>query len=100
VPDDKLSEAGALLKEMGFEKSLDYEVSEAGGNLSPGERKKIILVRALFDSSPVLALDEPLNHLDADGTQVLISSLKKETRPVILISHSDSISADFRSIRI
>lgn len=100
VPDDKLSEAGALLKEMGFEKSLDYEVSEAGGNLSPGERKKIILVRALFDSSPVLALDEPLNHLDADGAQVLISSLKKETRPVILISHSDSISTDFRSISI
>lgn len=100
VPNDRLDEAGALLKELGFEKPLDYEISESGRNLSPGERKKIMLVRALFDKSPVLALDEPLNHLDADGTQVLISKLKKEKRPVILVSHSDSIGADFQPVNI
>lgn len=100
LADDMLGEVAALLKEMGFEKPLDYEVSEAGGNLSPGEKKKIMLVRALFDKSPVLALDEPLNHLDADGTRVLVSMLKKEIRPVILVSHSDTIGADFQPIRI
>lgn len=100
VPDERLGEAENLLKEMGFEKPLNYEVSESGGNLSPGERKKIILVRALLDRSPVLALDEPLNHLDADGMQVLISRLKKEVRPVIVVSHSDSIGADFRPVNI
>ncbi len=100
LPDDRLYEAAELLKELGFEKPLDYEVTESGGNLSPGEKKKIMLVRALLDKSPVLALDEPLNHLDADGTQVLISRLKKEIRPVILVSHSDIIGTDFLPLSI
>ena len=89
-----------VLKELGFEKPLDYEVTESGGNLSPGEKKKIMLARALLDKSPVLALDEPLNHLDADGTKVLISKLKKEIRPVILVSHNDTIGADFLPVNI
>ncbi len=100
VSDDRIDEAAALLKELGFEKPLDYEVTESGSNLSPGERKKIMLVRALLDRSPVLALDEPLNHLDADGAKALASKLNKETRPVILVSHSDSIGADFRPVNI
>lgn len=100
VSDDMLGEAAALLKELGFEKPLDYEVTESGSNLSPGERKKIMLVRALLDRSPVLALDEPLNHLDAEGAKVLASKLKKETRPVILVSHNELIGADFRPVNI
>ena len=100
LPDERLDEAAELLKELGFEKPLDYEVTESGGNLSPGEKKKIMLARALLDKSPVLALDEPLNHLDADGTKVLISKLKKEIRPVILVSHNDTIGADFLPVNI
>lgn len=100
VSDERLGEAENMLKEMGFEKPLDYQVSESGGNLSPGEKKKIMLVRAFLDPSPVLALDEPLNHLDAEGMQVLVSRLKKEKRPVILVSHSESIGSDFRLVNI
>lgn len=100
LPDERLDEAAELLKELGFEKPLDYEVTESGGNLSPGEKKKIMLARALLDKSPVLALDEPLNHLDAGGTKVLISKLKKEIRPVILVSHNDTIGADFLPVNI
>lgn len=100
VSDERLGEAENMLKEMGFEKPLDYQISESGGNLSPGEKKKIMLVRAFLDPSPVLALDEPLNHLDAEGMQVLVSRLKKEKRPVILVSHSESIGSDFRLVSI
>ena len=100
VSDERLGEAENMLKEMGFEKPLDYQVSESGGNLSPGEKKKIMLVRAFLDPSPVLALDEPLNHLDAEGMQVIVSRLKKQKRPVILVSHSESIGSDFRLVNI
>ena len=63
-------------------------LEEEGGNLSPGERKKLLLVRALLKPAPVLALDEPRNHLDAEGSRVLTELLEKEGRPVLLVSHT------------
>lgn len=57
---------------------LDYEVSESGRNLPSEKRKKIMLVRALLAPSPVLALDEPLNHLDADSMQVAVGVFRSK----------------------
>lgn len=88
LPDTKLEQAQTLLRRMGFEKSMDYEVSPEGGNLSPGERKKLLLVRALLRDAPFLLLDEPLNHLDEPGRRTLISCLAQR-RGVLLISHQD-----------
>lgn len=89
IPGERLPEAEALLRELGFEKPLDTELTESGANLSPGERKKLTLARALLDPAPVLALDEPLNHLDAQGAEALLRRLARETRPVLLVSHAD-----------
>lgn len=57
---------------------LDYEVSESGRNLPSEKRKKIMLVRTLLAPSPVLALDEPLNHLDADSMQVAVGVFRSK----------------------
>ena len=75
-------------------------LEEGGGNLSPGERKKILLVRALLKPSQVLALDEPLNHLDAQGRGVLLDIIKKEKRPVLLVSHTPISGINWKEIAI
>lgn len=76
---------------MGLKKDLDFEISSGGSNLSPGEREKILLVRALLRKSPFLLLDEPLNHLDSQAAAVLQSLLSQRTGGLLLVSHQDSI---------
>ena len=100
IPDDKLTEAETLLREMGFKKPLSSELSEGGANLSPGEKKKIMLVRSILKPAPVLALDEPLNHLDSKGEEVLIAKLTREKRPIIMVSHNEVNGLEFERLMI
>lgn len=89
VPEDQLPAAARLLKSMGMEKPLETMLLENAGNLSLGERKKIILARALMKPSKVLAMDEPLNHLDAQGTKALFAACGQDRRGVLLVSHRE-----------
>ena len=89
LPKSKQGKAAALLSEMGFEKPLDYETASEGSNLSPGERKKLLLTRALLRDAPFLMLDEPLNHLDEDGKRTLLTQLEKRNSGLLLISHQN-----------
>lgn len=94
LPEDGLEKAQALLAEMGFTKPMDYLVSPSGSNLSPGERKKLLLARALLQDRPFLALDEPLNHLDETGRRVLLARLEARGGGVLLISHAALLPPD------
>lgn len=89
LPETKREEAGELLKAFAFEKTLNDRIEGDGRNLSPGERKKVLLVRALLKEAPFLLLDEPLNHLDAQGRETLIRQLIRKGKGLILISHED-----------
>ena len=86
---DDRTEAEGLLRRLGFEKSLDYEVGRDGKGLSPGEKKKVILTRALLKQSAFLILDEPLNHLDKDACRVLEKILHEDERGKMIISHKE-----------
>lgn len=88
---DKQNQAKKILSDMGMEKSLDYEVLSGGSNLSPGEKKKILLARALLRDAEFLMLDEPMNHLDEQGINVLRRALSQRSGGVLLISHQDFI---------
>ena len=70
---------------------MDYEVLSGGSNLSPGEKKKILLTRALLRDAEFLFLDEPMNHLDKHGINVLRHALSQRGGGLLLISHQDTI---------
>lgn len=81
------ADAESMLSRFGFNKPIDYTVAEGGANLSPGEQKKLLLVRALLRKAPLLVLDEPLNHLDRTGADALSDELKARRGGLILASH-------------
>lgn len=89
LPESKREKAALLLKEMGMEKALDYETTSEGANLSPGEKKKILLARAFLRDAPFLLLDEPLNHLDEQGKELLVRVMRERRGGLLIISHQD-----------
>lgn len=56
-------------------------------SLSHGERKRAQIAAALFQSTSLLALDEPTNHIDAYTRELLISSLRQYRGVGLIVSH-------------
>lgn len=57
--------------------SLDNFANRQIAQLSGGEQQRVLLARALAQSTPVLLLDEPTNHLDLQHQTNLLSIVKK-----------------------
>jgi len=57
------------------------------GELSGGEKARLLLALATRDAPHLLLLDEPTNHLDLDARDALIRALTAFEGAVILISH-------------
>lgn len=63
---------------------LDTVLSSGGDSLSGGQRRRLILARALASTAPILLLDEPTEHLDSDADQILYNLLDSPTLPGLL----------------
>ena len=59
--------------------------------LSGGEKVKVSLARVLYQEPDILLLDEPTNDLDLKTLIWLEEFIKAETRPIIFISHDESL---------
>ena len=74
---------------------LDSLLNERGSGLSGGERRRILLARALLKPAPILLLDEPTADLDAQSEADLIARMPAlfRGRTVIFSTHSPILCA-------
>jgi len=70
----------------GFGFSADKQTTRVG-NLSGGERARLMLALATLDRPNLLILDEPTNHLDIDARGELLEALNDFDGAVVLVSH-------------
>lgn len=57
------------------------------GNLSGGEKARLLIALATRDAPHILVLDEPTNHLDIDARESLMRALNAFRGAVVLVSH-------------
>ena len=74
--------------------------------VSAGQRRRLLLARALISDFPILLLDEPTEHLDAaDSDRLLVElltpgSLIAADRTVVVATHHVPAGLDCRTIRL
>lgn len=72
------------LARFGFDK---HKSDTAVGDLSGGEKARLLFCLMSYDAPHILLLDEPTNHLDMDAREALMQALNDYTGAVILVSH-------------
>ena len=85
----------SLAREIGFydfiaekPEGLDYIINEQGRNLSTGQRKKILMMRALLSDAEIIILDETLSGIDKASKEKIELFINSQTdRSFIVISH-------------
>jgi ATP-binding cassette, subfamily B, bacterial HlyB/CyaB len=85
----------SLAKEIGLyefiaakPEGLDFIIYEQGRNLSTGQRKKILMMRALLSSAELIILDETLSGIDKESKEKIEAYINSQTeRAFIIISH-------------
>ena len=88
MPDATEAQRRARLASFG----LGQKNSEtAAGDLSGGEKARLLFSLIGFKRPHLLVLDEPANHLDMDSRAELIKSLNAYTGAVLIISHDRNL---------
>lgn len=91
----ELSKILDLAKDINFydfiaskEDGLEFVINENGKNLSTGQRKKILLLRALFAQTELIILDEVLSGMDIESRNKVESLINEDhSKTFIIISH-------------
>ena len=65
----------------------DDDVFKRIGDLSGGERGRVLLAKLMLSNSNFLLLDEPTNHLDINSKEILEDALNHYTGTCFFVSH-------------
>src|ERR1035437_216929 len=78
------SEVARLADGLGLKEDLLLEDLSA---LSGGQRRRVDLMRVLYEQPAIMVLDEPTNHLDKAAKRWLFDELEQFRGTVLVISH-------------
>ncbi len=84
MPEARPAQVRAHLGRFGL---IQDKGDTAVGNLSGGEKTRLLLALMTVDKPHLLLLDEPTNHLDVDAREALMQALNAFSGAVILVSH-------------
>ncbi|MGD1885734.1 MAG: ABC-F family ATP-binding cassette domain-containing protein [Cohaesibacteraceae bacterium] len=84
MPDAGEAKVRGRAAQMGFDR---LRMDTPAGQLSGGERARLLLGLITFDGSDLLILEEPTNHLDMESREALVEALTAYDGAVIIISH-------------
>ncbi len=79
---------------LNLPKGYDTPIDPHGAMLSPGQRQRLAVARALYGSPKVLILDEPNANLDGAGEQLLAQTLKQLAGriTVVVVTHRTTLT--------
>ena len=72
---------------------MKYEtkLSEGGGNISGGERQRIMLARAFLIKNDIILLDEATSSVDVESekkiNEVIVKKMQQKKTTIIIIAH-------------
>lgn len=86
----KIASGGDIARELAAQQFLSQfgiDPKKPAGQMSGGEKRRVLLSRLFATGAQLLLLDEPTNHLDIESIAVLEELLERRAKSMMFITH-------------